>query len=178
MLMGSKLWTPVVARFTTAETLDIRHVKRFAFGIMNDGSGKPADRNKTFQFRSARRKSNDCHGVLRAIANEEFSAGWMEYERVRRGPKQVAGFLPRPDRLDDFISPGVDDAQSITGGICHDEIAVICHTRQMDRDQLLQLATQNFYCLLRGLRFGGSAFAFLGEDVVKDLGFGIVKPGF
>src|SRR2546425_4815429 len=112
MLMGSKLWTPVVARFTTAETLNIRNVKRFALGIMNYGPRKPAYRDKAFQFRSAGRKSNDCDGVLRAIANEEFSTGWMEYERVWRGPKQVAGFLPRPDRLDDFVSPGIDDAQS------------------------------------------------------------------
>ena len=106
---GFSFLSPMFLMLATSDLLSLR-VKR-------NRAGKPADGNQAEQFRFARFELENRHCVLRAVADEKFFARFVECQRVRLRAEQVAGILPRANRLHDFIRARVNHAQRVAARI-------------------------------------------------------------
>ena len=108
----------------------VRHVNFFPFRIIRNGAGKPADGNQAEQLRVAGLEMENRHGVLRAIANEQRFARFVERQRVGLCAEQVRRVLPRANGLDDLVRARVNHAQRIAARVGDHQPPAIRRQRQ------------------------------------------------
>ena len=103
--------------------------------VKHNRARKPADGNQAEQFDFAGLELENRDGVLRAVADEKFSAGFVERQRVRLRAEQIARILPRANRLHDFVRARVNHTQRVAARIGDDEKFSVGRKRQRARVQ-------------------------------------------
>ena len=117
-------------RWPLPSAFEVGDVNLFAAGVKNDRAGKPADGNQAEQFGFARVELKNGNGVLRAIADKKFLAGFVKRQRVRLRAEQVARILPRANRFHDLVRARVNDAQRVAARVGHNQIISVGRQRQ------------------------------------------------
>src|SRR5438445_8887728 len=92
-----------------ADAFDVGHAKNLPGWIVRDSARKPTHRDQPAQSGLARIEIENGHGILRAIADEEFLAAAVERKRIRLRPEEVGWIQTRPDRFDQLVGFRIKD---------------------------------------------------------------------
>ena len=111
--------------FGGANAFDVGDTQRLASRVEDNATREPADGDQAAQTGVAGLEVKDGHGILCAVADEQFAAGLVKGEGVGLRPEQICRILPRADRLHDLVRSSVNHVKRIAAGVGDYEPAAV-----------------------------------------------------